>query len=94
MDVVVFAEFNGGGVCVCYRAVDKVAESMDTGITTQRDEPNDCAVSGFQTYGGSCRDIEASAEGCYAIKFKSAVGFSEVEVRADLDWAIAMVKDI
>src|SRR5579871_1111410 len=50
-------------------------------------------LPGLEADGGACGDVEASAVCGGAIEFERAVRFAEVVVAADLDRAIAAIRD-
>ena len=48
-------------------------------------------VAWLEAHGGGGRDVEVHAEGGITIEFEVAIDLEEVEVRANLNWAIARV---
>src|SRR6185437_15711746 len=67
------------------------AETVDGLLAGERDELDVAGLAGLEADSGAGGDIEAHAAGFLAVELQRGVGFEEMVVRADLDWAVAGV---
>ena len=74
-------------------AHDGLLEAVDLPCARIGNEPDFARLTGFETHGGSCRDIQAVAKGELALKGEGRVALREMIMTANLDWPVARIGD-
>ena len=83
----------GGEVGFVHRAVSEVIAAANDAVAGDINKADGLDVARLKSHRGAGGDIQPPAVGFGSIELQRRVGFDEVVVAADLDWAIAEVGD-
>ena len=75
-------------------AHDGLLEAVDLPCARIGNEPDLARLTGFETHGGSCRDIQPVAKGKLSLKGEGGVALREMIVTANLDRPVARIGDL
>src|SRR5690348_12896087 len=78
-------------MCGLKGSVDFAVQSVDLAGTGQCDEFYFLRVTRFETHSRACRDIQAEAAGCFAIKRERGVHLVKMKMAPNLDWPVSSV---
>ena len=69
--------------------VHEIVEAVHAAQAAEGDERYGLLITGLKAHGRRGRDVKAHTVGGFAVEFEGAVHFEKVEMRTDLDGAIA-----
>ena len=76
------------------RAHDGLLEPVDVSSARIGNEPDFARLTGFETHGGSCRDIQPATKGELSLKGQGRVALRKMIVTSNLDRPVARVGDL